>query len=421
MKNKMISILLIFVLFLFACTPGADKLPTPTATVPPTPQPTATFTPTNTPPPTNTPLPPTPTINPEPIKIGLLGPLSWPIPMFSTSTIEGASMVIDEWNAKGGVLGRKVELVTADSECKLDKALDAFYRLVNDEGVRYIIGDYCSPTAAQLSRLAADKGVILITPGATSPVVTVDDKGSVWPNTFRTCVTDTYEGAMMAKYAYERGYRSAFLMYDAKDTYLLNLATGFEDKFSALGGKIAGSVIYSGGASSFTTEINKIKQSQADVIFIPGYTRDVNKIAKQVKQAGVKAILLGSDAWDQPDLDLTVMEGNFFFSHHVPFNPSTSIQQWNNRYGERYKDDQGKPKVPDMIAALTYDATNMLLEAIRQSGVDDPSGVRSTLEAGTWKLVTGVIHFDEFHDPIKPATILSVQKGEVIFADIVEP
>ena len=170
------------------------------------------------------------------IKIGLLAPLSGQVPTFGISTQEGAEMAVKEWNDKGGVLGKKIELVVADSQCSADPAVNAANKLIDQDKVKYIVGEVCSSASIPVSEIVNQKKVVQISPTSTNAGVTVDKDGKVKPFTFRACFIDPFQGLVMAKFAAGKGFKTAFIMYDQGNDYTRGLAEAFEKSFTELGG-----------------------------------------------------------------------------------------------------------------------------------------------------------------------------------------
>ena len=130
---------------------------------------------------------------------------------------------------------------------------------------------------------------------------------------------------------------------------------------------------------------------------------------------------MGGDGWDSVDLDLKAVEGGFYSNHYDPGDTRPIFQDWLKRYGDSMKDEQGNPKVPDAIATLTYDATNMLLAAIQKAGADNPSLVADALARLHWDGVSGQIYFDEQHNPVKSVVIITIRAGQKVYFDTLNP
>jgi branched-chain amino acid transport system substrate-binding protein len=130
---------------------------------------------------------------------------------------------------------------------------------------------------------------------------------------------------------------------------------------------------------------------------------------------------MGGDGWDSSDLDKEAADGGFYTNHYSPDDPRAEVQNFLKAYGAAYKDDSGNAKVPDALATLAYDATNLLLQAIKNAGADNTDKVRAALEKITFNAVSGRITFDKQHNPVKSATILAVKEGEIKFYSVVNP
>ena len=114
-------------------------------------------------------------------------------------------------------------------------------------------------------------------------------------------------------------------------------------------------------------------------------------------------------------------DGGFYSNHYDAGDTRPIVQEWLKKYGAAYKDDKGEPKVPDALATLAYDATNLLIAAIEKAGTDDPTKVADALAGLTWEGVSGTITFDAQHNPIKSAAVISVAGGKKTFVESVAP
>jgi len=357
----------------------------------------------------------------ETIKIGILAPLSGSNPTFGISTRDGALLAIKEWNAKGGVLGKKLEAVVGDSQCEADPAVNAANKLIDQDKVKYIVGEVCSKASIPVSEIVNQKHVVQISPTSTNSGVTVDKDGNTKPYTFRACFIDPFQGLVMAKFASGKGYKTAFIMYDQGNDYTVGLAQAFEKAFTEMGGTIVGKETYTSTDTDFSAILTKVAESKAEVLFLPDYYPIVNLVGAQAKDKGVTAVMMGGDGWDSSDLDVKAADGGFYSNHYDPGDTRPIVVEWLKTYGAEYKDDKGQPKVPDALATLAYDATNLLIAAIEKAGVDDPVKVKDSLAAISWDGVSGKITFDAQHNPIKSAAVISVAGGEKKFVDSVAP
>lgn len=350
------------------------------------------------------------------LKVAILAPLSGPVPTFGEMTRDGALLAIEEWNAKGGVLGMTIVPIVEDSQCTPDPAVNAANKVINQDGVHYIIGEVCSKASIPVSEIANAAKVLQISPTSTNPSVTVDQNGVTKQYIYRACFIDPFQGKVGAKFAYENlGARKAFVMVDQANDYVKGLAESFKASFIELGGEIVGEASYTANDTDFSAILAQIDEADPDIVYLPDYYNIVNLVTAQAKDKGITVPFMGGDGWDSADLDLKSADGGYFTNHYSPDSQAPLAVSFRAAFEKKYG------KTPDALAALAYDATNLLLTAIQQAGVDDPTKVAETLNGITFEAVSGTISFDEQHNPIKSATILKVTAEGVKFETVVNP
>jgi branched-chain amino acid transport system substrate-binding protein len=356
------------------------------------------------------------------LKIAVLAPLSGSVPTFGLSTKEGALLAVDQWNAKGGVLGMKVVADVEDSQCNPDPAVNAANKVINQDNIHYIIGEVCSKASIPVSEIANPAKVVMISTASTNSSVTVDAKGVVKDYIFRACFIDPFQGKVGATFAFNTlKAKTAFIMEDQSNDYVKGLGEAFDSAFTALGGKVVGKENYTGKDTDFSAILSKIADAKPDMVYLPDYYNVVNLVMGQAKQKGITVPFMGGDGWDSPDLDAKAADGGYFTNHYSAQDTSPVVQNFLKDYGAAYKDDKGQPKVPDALAALAYDATNEMLQAITNAKADDTTKVRDALVAINFQGVTGNITYDAQHNPIKAAVIMQVKDGKVSFNSSVAP
>jgi len=351
----------------------------------------------------------------EPLKIALLVPLSGPVPTFGVSGRDGALLAVDEWNAKGGVLGRQIQPIIEDSQCTPDPAVNAANKVIDTDKVKYIVGETCSSASIPVSEIAEEKGIVMITPTSTNPTVTLKADGSTKKFVFRACFIDPFQGSVMAKFANEKGLKTAFIMLDQGNDYVRGLAEAFEKSFTELGGQVVGKETYTSQDTDFSAILTKVAESKAEILYLPDYYNIVNLVGAQAKEKGVTAVMMGGDGWDSADLDLKAADGGFFSNHYSVEDSRPIVQNWVKNYKAKYD------STPDALATLGYDAANILLASIEKAGVDDPTKVAEAMAGIQYESVSGNITYDEHHNPIKSAAVLQVKGGKVTFAASVAP
>ena len=357
------------------------------------------------------------------IKVGLLAPLSGAVPTFGVSTKEGVEQAVKEWNDKGGIAGKKIELVVADSQCSADPAVNAANKLIDQDKVKFLIGEVCSSASIPVSEIANPKGIVQISPTSTNAKLTVDNNGKVKDYIFRACFIDDFQGLVMAKFAQGKGYKTAFIMFDQGNDYVRGLAESFEKAWTDLGGTVVGKEAYNAKTDTdFSAILTKVAESKAEVLYLPDYYNIVNLVGAQAKDKGVTAVMMGGDGWDSDKLDVAAADGGFYSNHYDAADTRQIVIDWLKTYGAAYKDEKGNTKVPDALATLGYDAANMLFAAIDKAGTaDDTAKVKDALAGISWEGVSGKITLDANHNPVKAAAVIGVKDGMKSFVESVAP
>ena len=349
------------------------------------------------------------------IPIGFYGALTGPQATFAQSGRNGARLAVEEINGAGGVLGVRLDLLVEDDHNEPAEAASAVSKLITRDHVVALIGENASSRSLAAAPIAQSYRVPMVSPSSTN--VEVTKKGDY---IFRVCFTDTAQGRALAAFARRNLQAStAALLIDARSDYSVGLADAFRRDFTAAGGRVVAELKYSEGDSDFSAQLTAIAPLGPDILFIPGYYTDAGLIARQARGLGVKAVLLGADGWDSPKLTEIggeAMEGAYLSNHYSVDDPSPAVRQFVQAYRKAYG------AVPDSIAALSYDATRLVADAIRRAGSTEGKRVRDALASTAgFRGVTGTISFDADRNPFKPAAILKVEKGKFRFAASVAP
>lgn len=349
------------------------------------------------------------------IKVAILAPLSGDVATFGKSTRDGILLAVEEWNGKGGIDGKQIEVVIADSQCNAEAAVSAANKVIDQDGVKFIIGEVCSSASIPISEIATAKKIFQISPTSTNPAVTVGESGTK-PTIFRACFIDPFQGKVGAKFALNNlGAKTAAVFLDQGNDYVRGLAEVFIKEFEAGGGKVVVKETYTGDDVDFSAILTKVKDANPDVLYLPDYYSTVNQIAAQAKEKGIKAVLLGGDGWDSADLDRVAVDGGYFTNHFSDQDSRAIVQDFVKKYSAKYG------AAPDALAALAYDAANILFQGIDKTGKADPVAVAKTVETGSFEVVSGKVSYDANHNPVKAAVMLQVKDGKVNYIDTVAP
>lgn len=351
----------------------------------------------------------------EPIVIGHYASLTGSEATFGVSTDNGIKLAVEEINAAGGVQGRPLKLITYDDQGKAQEAATVVTRLITQDKVIAILGEVASSRSIAGGQIAQKSGVPMITPSSTNPAVT-----EIGPMVSRVCYTDDLQGKACAKFVFEHlKLRSAAILFNRQQAYSKGLADEFARSFTAMGGTVVAQQSYGDGDADYSAQISAIRDSAAQVIFIPGYYTDAGNIAKQVRRAGVQATLMGGDGWDSIELGRIgqdAIEGAYFCNHYAPDQKTPEVTEFVKKYKEKFGE------VPDALAALGYDAAKLLADAMRRSpslaGKDLAQAINSTRAL---KGVTGTITIDEQRNAQKPLVIVQVKGGVPSFVATIEP
>ncbi len=351
------------------------------------------------------------------LKVAVLAPLSGDVKTFGESTRDGVLLAVEEWNENGGVLGKEIETIVEDSQCSAEVAVSAANKVINQDGVKFIIGEVCSSASIPVSEIVTTNEVFQISPTSTNASVTVTEDGTVKPTVFRACFIDEFQGAVAAKFARENlGAQTAAVFLDQGNDYVRGLAEVFINEFEAAGGEVVVEESYTTDDTDFSAILTKVKDANPDVLYLPDYYDKVNLIGAQAQEQGITATKLGADGWDSADLDRSVVEGGYFTNHFSPDDTRPIVQDLVSKYEAKYGN------TPDALAALAYDAANILFQAMENAdSTTDPQAVADAMESGTFPVVSGDISYDEYHNPVKAAVVLAVENGEIVYTDTVSP
>jgi branched-chain amino acid transport system substrate-binding protein len=347
------------------------------------------------------------------IKIGMIAPLTGDVKTFGESTQNGFLLALEEAGNK--VAGYKIEPVVGDDRNDPTEAVNVATKLCTQDKVKAIVGSVASKCSIPVSEICEANKVVQISPTSTNPRVTFD-LGRRKTYVFRACFIDPFQGTVGAKFALTNlKAKTAAVLFDQGNDYVIGLANFFKDAFVAGGGQIIAWEAYTKDDADFSAVLTKIAQKKPDILYLPDYYNKVSLIGKQARDRGIKATFLGGDGWDSKDLDFATMEGGYFTNHYSPDDPRPEVKSWVEKYQKKYG------SAPDALATLAYDATKLLLKAIENAGSDDPTKIRDAMQKLRMDTVSGRVSFDENGNPIKPAVILQISEGKQKYIATVTP
>lgn len=336
---------------------------------------------------------------------------------YGNATYEGLVLAIEEVNAAGGVNGKKIDLIKADSKSEASEAANAATKLISDDHVKVLVGPATTGSVLAEIQIATDNKVPIIAPCATSPKVTVEN-GEVKPYVFRSCIIDPLQGDVMATFASKTlAAKTAVVYVDSSSDYSKSLGAVFKEKFEAAGGKVVMEEAFLQKDQDFKATLTKIRGANADVIFVPAYYEEVGKIVKQARELGVNSVMLGTDGWDDQkvvDIAGAAALNNTYFSSHYS-ETDKDVQPFIEAYKKKYN------HMPNVFAALGYDAGKMLIDAIKRGGDDSEKIAKALAETKDLQVGTGKVTMDKDHNPIKSVVILEMKDGEKVLKEKLTP
>lgn len=259
--------------------------------------------------------------------IGEIGSLTGNEATFGTSTRDGIELAVRQINQSGGIKGHTVRVKVYDDQGKAEEAAAAITKLITEDHAIAILGEVASSRSLAAAPIAQRYQVPMISPSSTNPKVT-----QVGDYIFRVCFIDPFQGYVMAKFAstYLKAHTAAILR-DVKSDYSIGLADVFTRSFKAAGGTIVRDEAYSGGDVHFKSQLTALRSIKPDVIFIPGYYTEVALIARQARELGIEAPLLGGDGWDSPkllEIGSKYVNNAYFSNHYSDEQPTPEVKRF---------------------------------------------------------------------------------------------
>ncbi len=323
------------------------------------------------------------------IKIATAGPITGSLAEFGAQMKLGAQAAVDDINAKGGVLGQKLELEIGDDACDPKQAVSVANKLASD-GVKFVAGHFCSSSSIPASKVYTEEGILQITPASTNPKFT--EEGS-W-NTFRTCGRDDQQGVVAGHtLATEFKDKNVAILHD-NTTYGKGIADETKKNANAEGKMETLYTAYVPGERDYSALVSRLKEANIQVIYIGGYHPEVGLIARQAKEQGLKAQILGPDSLETKEL--WQVGGD-------------AIEGLRNTFGadprgratakDVVKEFEAKGQNPEGYVLYTYAAVQVFAQAATKAGTTDAKKVAETIKSsGPWHTVLGDLGYNSKGD-----------------------
>jgi branched-chain amino acid transport system substrate-binding protein len=323
----------------------------------------------------------------EPIRLGGMLPLSGPASIEGRQILSGIQFAIEEANAKGGVLGRRIELVMEDDESNSTKGVTAVRRLIEREKSPFIVGTYASAVAIAASKIAAEYKVAMLSGGSTAAGATDQNTpGDPW--FFRSWPDSNAQGDDTARAIVEKFKKTKVAIIHDNTNYGVTLAAQVTRVVSGVGGTIVSTDSYNAGEQDFSSMLTKLRSLRPEAVYIGGWAGDGANIVRQAVEAGVRTQFVGSGSMNSDDfirLAGPASEGFAVASLYEPSTPNPVGKAFGERFRARHNVDA------NTLSALGFESMTIGIEALRRVGKPDGLEIQKMLKSGMkdFQLVQG--------------------------------
>jgi branched-chain amino acid transport system substrate-binding protein len=349
------------------------------------------------------------------IKVGEFASLTGSEAAFGRASHRGTELAIEEINAAGGVLGKKIQLVYEDDQSQPGQSATVVRKLITRDDVVAVLGEVSSQRSLEGAPICQQFKIPQISPSSTNPKVT-----EMGDYIFRVCFIDPFQGAVMAKFAKDTlKVKRVAMISDAASAYSAGLSQFFREKFLADGGTLIAEQKYSRGDKDFKAQLTAIKAANPEAIFVPGYYTEAGLIVLQARQLGITVPLFGGDGWEAPELlqiGGNALEGCYYSTHYSPEVQTPAVQEFVKKFQSKYNE------IPDAMAALGYDSALVLADAIKRAGTTESAKLRDAIAATKdFEGVTGKTTLDDHRNANKSAVVLTIKDGKFKYVETINP
>lgn len=339
------------------------------------------------------------------IKLGIAGAHSGDLASYGLPSVKAAELVVKDINARGGILGKKVELLIEDDACKPEMATNTATKLVSKK-VDIVMGHICSGATKAALGIYNDARIIVMSPSATNPELT---QSGQYPNFFRTIASDDTQAKLEVDFAMNRLKVKTIAVLHDKGDYGKGLAE-YARKFAAATKNVK-VVLYEGitpGAVDYSAIVQKIKQSGAEAVIYGGYHPEAASIVSQMRKKGMKTIFISDDG--VKDITFIKVAGKYAEGVYATGPKDTSKNPLAIAANEAHKKTYGSD--PGAFYLNAYAATQAILNAIQKAKSTDYTKVSNALHTYAVDTPLGKIKFDKKGDAIGAGfTMYQVRNG----------
>ena len=340
------------------------------------------------------------------IKLGSAGVISGDLAPYGISAVRGVKMAIADINAKGGILGKQIELLVGDDVCKPEVAVNMATKLVSD-GAQMIVGHVCSGSTIAANKIYKDAGLIIVSPASTNDDLTLTGEH---PNFFRTISYDGAQATLMTAFAKNVLKAKKIALIHDKGDYGKGQMELARKNFEALGGVEI--VLFEGvttGAVDYSAVVQKIKRSKADLTMWGGYHSDASKLVQLLKKKRVNTKFFGGDGIIGDNF--VSLAGKYSDGVYATGPNDTSSNPLYIELSARHQKEYGE--APGTFFHNGYACVQALANAANKAGSLDYDKMRAALFANKIDSPLGPIGFDKNGDVIGAGfSVYQVKNGK---------
>lgn len=326
----------------------------------------------------------------EPVRIGVVQPLTGPVAYDGNIYVNTVKMLVDDMNAKGGVLKRKIELKIEDGACNPAQSVNAAEKLVERDKVVALLGAFCSTSTAAVMEVAKKYKIPLVTGISTAAQLT--EQGN--PYFFRAVATTPMLGDAFGRElpAAVKAKRFAFLVIN--DDWGHSMVASYPKSIERGGGQIVGTEYFQPSELQFLSVITKVKSVNPDAIILAANTQHAAALSKQIRELGITAPLIGEGSWTSDSyfkLAGPAAEGVYGLVEYVYTIKNPVNDAFVKEFHSKLSD------YPTKFAGAAHNALNIVVAAIKRAGAADSEKIRAALEKTDYTGLVGNIKFDAKH------------------------
>src|SRR6478752_495697 len=339
----------------------------------------------------------------ETTPVAVVGPVTGQYASFGAQMSNGGQMAVDDINAAGGVLGKKLDLDIGDDACDPKQAV-AVANQMTGNGVALVTGHYCSGSSIPASKVYAESDMIQISPASTNPTFTDDRAG---PNIYRVCGRDDQQGSVAGKYLASHFADKNIAFVQDKTAYGKGLADETKKAMNEAGKQEVMYEAYTAGEKDYSALVSKLKQAGVDVVYFGGYHTEAGLIIRQMRDQGLQTILMGGDALITQEF--WSITGDAGEGTLMTFSPDPRKNPAAAEVVQRFKD---KGIEPEGYVLYTYAALQAWKQAAEKAKSVERDDIVKALNDTEFDTVIGKFKFNEKGDPnLPPYAVYRWSKG----------